>query len=261
MRIYIPYVHHLRPSGSHLYYQYHTQLLELLSGDDSPQLKSSLQLEYDYVRTSFLEIYGTPSPNESNAIDLSSIHPIPFSDAVPLELWEEIFDLLPHQTRLVSRCVSQLWCRSLTRRTHAYLVLSIPDRWPEYLRPRVTDDPLALRRFASVYELSMCSMIVRYSLGYVVRGLRYTNWPIFPYNIFLHLLDNLETVAIEGTAKLDPNCLPPSVICPFLLPSTVKELQLSKVAFDEYSIEGMISPAGRLERLSIENVDGGDLVS
>ncbi len=147
------------------------------------------------------------------------------------------------------------------RRTHAYLVLSIPDRWPEYLRPRVTDDPLALRRFASVYELSMCSMIVRYSLGYVVRGLRYTNWPFSLTTYSFICLTTWRLSPIEGTAKLDPDCLPPSVICPFLLPSTVKELQLSKVAFDEYSIEGMISPAGRLERLSIENVDGGDLVS
>ncbi|KAK0433177.1 hypothetical protein EV421DRAFT_1910328 [Armillaria borealis] len=82
---------------------------------------------------------------------------------------------------------------------------------------------------------------------------------MFPYNIFLHLLDTLETVVIEGTMRLDPDCLPPSIICPFLLPSTIKELHLSKVSFDGYSVEGMISPAGRLERLSIENVDGGDL--
>ncbi len=64
---------------------------------------------------------------------------------------------------------------------------SIPDRWPEYLRPHATDDPQALRRFASAYELEMCYMIVSRSLRDVVRGLRYTNWPMFPYNIFLHL--------------------------------------------------------------------------
>ncbi len=234
--------------------------MELLSGGASPHLKSSLQLEYDYVRVFFLEIYGTPLPDESNVIDLSSIHPIPFSDAVPFELWEEIFDLLPHQARLISRCVCKRWCNRLTWRTHAYLVLSIPDRWPEYLRPRTTDDPQALRRFASAYELEMCYMIVSRSLRDVVRGLRYTNWPMFPYNIFLHLLHNLETVVVEGRTKLDLVCLPPSIIYPFLLPSTVKELHFSKVSFDGYGVEGMISPAGRLERLSMENIDGGDLV-
>ncbi|KAK0433176.1 hypothetical protein EV421DRAFT_1910327 [Armillaria borealis] len=91
--------------GSHLYYQYTSRLLELLLSGASPCLRLSLHWEYDRVRTSFLEIYSTPSPSESNAIDLSSVHSIPFADDVPLELWEEIFNLLPHQTLLVSRCV------------------------------------------------------------------------------------------------------------------------------------------------------------
>ncbi|SJL16783.1 uncharacterized protein ARMOST_20312 [Armillaria ostoyae] len=87
----------------------------------------------------------------------------------------------------------------------------------------------------------------------------YTNWPVFPYNLFLHLLDNVEAVIFEATAPLPDDLQPPAVPCPYLLPPSVKELRLSKVTLDGSSIEGMLSPAGRLEQLYIENIDGGHL--
>ncbi|PBK65097.1 hypothetical protein ARMSODRAFT_978518 [Armillaria solidipes] len=210
--------------GSHLYYRYQAQLLEILSTDSSVHLRSSLRLLYESVRACLDEIDGTPLPREYTTVDVSSIQPIPSSDAVLLKIWEKIFDLLLHHTLLVLR-----------------------------------QDPLALSRFASVYELYMCVMIAKHSLCHIVRGVRYSNWPIFPYNCFLHILDNVEVVVVEGTTSLSDNCSPPAVPCPFLLPSSIKELRLSKVSLDDYSIEGMLLPAGHLQHLSIENIDAGHL--
>ncbi len=68
-------------------------------------------------------------------------------------------------------------------------------------------------------------------------------------------------VVFEATALLLDDLQPPAVPCPYLLPLSVKEQRLSKVTLYGHSIEGMLSPAGRLKRLYIENIDGGHLVS
>ncbi|PBK58324.1 hypothetical protein ARMSODRAFT_1028344 [Armillaria solidipes] len=245
--------------GTHLYYRYQSRLLDILTDATSNQLRASLQHQYDTVRACFIKIDDTHLPYPPSPLEIASIRPIPFSDTVPIELWEEVFTFLPHQCRLVSRRVCSWWCKLLTPKTHAYLVLSLSDRWPEFRRANSRHDPLALHKFASAYELDMSSMIVSRSLRHIVRGVRYTNWPVFPYNFFLHLLDNVEVVVFEATAPLTDDFQPPAVPCPYLLPSSVKELRLSKVALDGHSIEGMLSPAGRLERLYIENIDGGHL--
>ncbi len=54
---------------------------------------------------------------------------------------------------------------------------------------------------------------------------------------------------------------PPTIPCPFLLPSSVTDLSLIRVSLSDYSIEGMLDPRGRLKRLHIESVHEGGLVS
>ncbi|PBK65098.1 hypothetical protein ARMSODRAFT_1022523 [Armillaria solidipes] len=239
----------------------HSRLLEILSNGEPSLLRSSLRTQYDSIKTSFQYSGLIPSSPTSALDDMSAIVPFPFADAVPLEIWEDIFDVMAHCACLVSCCVCHVWCAWITPRTHTHLVLSLPDGWPRFLRSRVKDDPLVLQRFASVYELDMCSMIVSSSLCHVIRGVRYSNWLLSPYNCFLHLLDNLEVVVIEGTAQLDHDCIPPTIPCPFLLPATIKELRCSKVSFNNYSLEGCLSPSSCLERLTVESIEAGHLIS
>ncbi len=239
-----------------MYYRYQSRLLEILSSKGSSELRSSLRAQYESSR---VDLASSSLP--SALVDLSAVIPIPFADAVPLEIWKDIFNVMTHCVCLVSHHVCWVWCAWLTFCTHTHLVLSLPDGCLGLLRSHVLANLLVFHKFASMYELNMCSMIVFSSLHVVVCGVHYSNWPFSPHNCFPHLWENLEVGIIKGTASLNHDCIPPTVPSTFLFPATVKKLCCSKVSFKDYSLEGCLSPAGHLERLTVEGIDAGHLVS
>ncbi len=191
----------------------------------------------------------------------SSYPPLPYADAVPLELWDNVFSFMSHEDQISVRTVSPMWCNLLSRRTHEYIVLAFPDRRDIVENAQADrDDTTFLRKLALEYEIDLRAAIVRRKLKCIVKGVRLINWPVFYYNFFLHLLECVETVSIEGPGTRWGQCFPPRIPCPFLLPPTVKELRLSRVTFRGYSLEGMLAPDGQLERLVIESIEDGGLV-
>ncbi len=95
----------------------------------------------------------------------------------------------------------------------------------------------------------------------VVRGVRYSSCPIFPYNSLLCLLLNLEIVVIEGPGTRWRDCNLPCIPCAHMLPASVKLLVLSRILLRGYSLEGILSPDSVLESLTLKGVQDDVLVS
>ncbi|PBK94442.1 hypothetical protein ARMGADRAFT_1029537 [Armillaria gallica] len=151
---------------------------------------------------------------------------------VPAEVWTTIFDSIPHNQQLIYQYVSRMWCRLFTPLSHRYLVLCLPRH-----RPYWSDDVVADQMIVFEWEIDMSAMVVMYSIQGSMRGVKYINWPIFPYNFFLHLLLMVQTVIFEGAV----------------------ELQLTGMSLAENSLEGILSPNGCLHYLYIDSIDQGAL--
>ncbi len=126
---------------------------------------------------------------------VSTLH----ADSMPNEMWDTIFSYLPHNVQLESRTVCSQWCDVLTSRTHVYLVLSLPDHWTDIISLDPDKDLVAfVQEFALESKIDMAAMIMLHNIIHTVCGFRLQNWPVFPYNFFLHLCTNVETVIIEA---------------------------------------------------------------
>lgn len=122
------------------------------------------------------------------------------TELMPNEVWDYVFAFLPHSVQKASRTVCPLWCDLLTCRTHVYLVLSLPDRWWNIVLPDADKDLVTfLREYTVEAEINLSSVIVRHGLQGVVHGFRLHNWPVLPYNFFLHLCTSVKTVVIEDS--------------------------------------------------------------
>ncbi|KAK0495509.1 hypothetical protein EDD18DRAFT_1353963 [Armillaria luteobubalina] len=177
---------------------------------------------------------------------------------LPTEIWDSVLSRLEYDVQLLSRGVCTWWCNILTPRTHAYLVLSLPDRWTDIIPHEEPEEVVTfLRVFAMETEIDVSATIVK--RGLVVRGVRFQNWPVFPYNFFLHLCLEVETVVFEDHGSRPYVARPSNIPCPFLLPRSVVDLSLIRVSLEHYSIEGMLSPDGCLHRLYIDSIQEGGL--
>ncbi len=125
----------------------------------------------------------------------------------------------------------------------------------------IQDDPWFFRAFAVECEADLSASIICLGLQAIVRGIRFVNWPIFLYNFFLHLLSHVETVVIEGRGSRYVEESAPVIPCPFLLPPSVIKLHLIRIMLYRYSLEAMLSPDGHLQRLYIEGIEDGLIVS
>ncbi|KAK0207535.1 hypothetical protein IW262DRAFT_1302608 [Armillaria fumosa] len=108
----------------------------------------------------------------------------------------EVLSRLEYDVQLLSWGVCTWWCNILTPHTHAYLVLSLPDRWTDIVPFNEPEDVSTfLGVFAMETEIDMSATIVKHNI--VICGVRFRNWPIFPYNFFLHLCPEVETVIFK----------------------------------------------------------------
>ncbi|KAK0494088.1 hypothetical protein EDD18DRAFT_1356035 [Armillaria luteobubalina] len=158
---------------------------------------------------------------------------------LPTEIWDSVLSRLEYDVQLLSRGICTWWCNILTPCTHAYLVLSLPDRWTDIIPHEEPEE------------------VVTFFL--VVRGVRFQNWPVFPYNFFLHLCPEVETVVFKDHGSRPYVARPSNIPCPFLLPRSVVDLSLIRVSLERYSIEGMLSPDGCLRQLYIDSIQEGGL--
>ncbi|PBK68381.1 hypothetical protein ARMSODRAFT_976188 [Armillaria solidipes] len=246
--------------GTHLYYKYMERLIALALLPNS-RLRVSFAYRRGVVR-SYTPTVAVPGPLSLSPLSLNIVlvPPIPFSNAMPNEMWDAVFSFLCHDEQKRLRTVSPVWCSLLTLRTHVCIVLSLPDRWDHILRsPEVDNDSMWLRHFLMELEVDVAASVVRRELQNVVRRVRYSNCPVFPYNSFLRLLPNLETIVIEGPGTRWRDCVPPRIPCPYMLPASVKVLVLSRISLRGYCLECMLSPDGVLESLTLEGVQDGAL--
>ncbi|SJL05831.1 uncharacterized protein ARMOST_09167 [Armillaria ostoyae] len=246
-------------NGTHLYYRYMARLIELANKPGSI-LRASFGYRRGIVQSFASCDVVVPASFVSLTVAARPVSTLR-ADSMPNKMWDAIFSYLPHDVQLGSRTVCSRWCDILTLRTHVFLVLSLPDRWTDIISPDPDKNLVTfIREFALEAEIDMAAMIVLRGIIHVVRGFRLRNWPVFPYNFFLHLCTNVESVIIEARGVCMGCARPPAVPCPFLLPASVTELRLIRVSLSNYSVEGMLDPNGRLERLHIESVDEGALV-
>ncbi len=171
-------------SGDHLYYKYMSHLIHL-----TLLPRSLLATSFGYKRGIVQPYFGPTSHDSASSLALSlgpsSIIDIRATSAVPEDVWDEVFDHLPHETQLQARSISLPWHAMLTRRTHHYLVLSLPDRWVRIMDdPAVKGDLVFLREFTLECEIDLSAAIVHLGLQGVVQGICLLNWPIFTYNFF-----------------------------------------------------------------------------
>ncbi|PBK59901.1 hypothetical protein ARMSODRAFT_1070889 [Armillaria solidipes] len=244
--------------GTHLYYRYMACLIELANKSGS-----LLSASFGY-RRGIIRAYTCRDGTDDVSLSLrlpgdrtvSSL----YADLMPEEVWDYVFSFLPHSVQMASRTVCSSWCYLLTRRTHVYLVLSLPDRWWDIVSPDADKDLVSfLREYAVEAEVDLSAIIVRRRLQDVVRGFRLRNWPVFPYNFFLHLCTGVETVVIEDSGLRRDKARPSTIPCPFLLPASVVDLTIRRVSLHGYSIEGMLDPNGHLARLHIDSIHEGAL--
>ncbi|KAK0457359.1 uncharacterized protein EV420DRAFT_1644107 [Desarmillaria tabescens] len=123
--------------------------------------------------------------------------------------------------------------------------------------PAIAGDSMFLCKFAVECEIELSATIVRLGLQAIIRGICFLDWLVFLYNFFLHLLTRVKSVIFEGRGTDYRETDPPSIPCPFLLPPSVVKLRLKKVTLAGYSLEGLLSPDGRLQRLCIESLEEG----
>ncbi|KAK0472915.1 hypothetical protein EDD18DRAFT_1369516 [Armillaria luteobubalina] len=157
---------------------------------------------------------------------------------LPTEIWDSVLSRLEYDVQLLSRGVCTWWCNILTPRTHAYLVLSLPDCWTDIIPHEEPEEVVTfLRVFAMETEIDVSATIVK-------RG-SCCSWRPFSKLACLSLQFLPPFVSGGGDGRLRGSC--------------VVDLSLIRVSLERYSIEGMLSPDGCLRRLYIDSIQEGGL--
>ncbi|KAK0477530.1 hypothetical protein IW261DRAFT_1420840 [Armillaria novae-zelandiae] len=141
---------------------------------------------------------------------------------MPTEIWHRVFSHLEYNVWLLLWGVCTWWCNILTSHTHVYLILTLPDHWTDIVP---FEDPEELATFLQVFametEIDISATVVKCNI--VVCGVHFRNWPVFPYNFFLHLCLEVETVIFEDHGSI-PYMTPYKKVACVSVPACITDL-------------------------------------